>query len=70
MAFVTRLSLRLGVVVLLVILSWSVLSIIVALAVGGMAKARDAGVVPHLDHRLATGRMAPPARDDLRRTAV
>jgi hypothetical protein len=51
------------------VLSWSLLSIIVALAVGGMAKARDAGVLPHLDHRLATGRMAPPTRDDLGRTA-
>jgi hypothetical protein len=59
-----------GVVVLLVVVSWCVLSIVVALAVGGMAKARDAGVLPHLDHRLATGRMAPPARDDLHRTAV
>jgi hypothetical protein len=56
--------------VLLVVSSWSLLSIIVAVAVGGMAKARDAGVLPHLDHRLATGRMAPPTRDDLRRTAV
>jgi hypothetical protein len=61
---------NIGVVVLLVVLSWSLLSIIVALAVGGMAKARDAGALPHLDHRLATGRMAPPTRDDLHGTAV
>jgi hypothetical protein len=61
---------NIAVVVLLVMLSWSLLAIIVALAVGGMAKARDAGVLPHLDHRLATGRMAPPTRDDPVRTAV
>jgi hypothetical protein len=61
---------NIGVVVLLVVISWTFLSIIVALAVGGMAKARDAGVLPHLDHGLATGRLAPPVRDEAVRTAV
>jgi hypothetical protein len=61
---------NIGVLVLIVVISWTLLSIIVSLAVGGMAKARDAGALPHLDHRLATGRMAPPARDETVRTAV
>ena len=61
---------NIGVLVLIVVISWTLLSIIVSLAVGGMAKARDAGVLPHVDHRLATGRMAPPARDKTVRTAV
>jgi hypothetical protein len=57
-------------VVVLVVLCWSFLAIAVSLAVGGMAKARDAGALPHVDHRVATGRMAPPARDEGVRTAV
>jgi hypothetical protein len=56
--------------VLIVIVSWFVLALLVALAVGGMAKARDVGAAPLLDHSLAPGRMAPPARDERVRTAI
>jgi hypothetical protein len=61
---------NIGVIVVLVVLSWSLLSIVVSLAVGGMAKARDNGASPQLDHTIATGRMSPPARDKGIRTAV
>ena len=57
-------------IVVLVLLGWSLLSLVVALAVGGMAKARDAGTLPYLDHRIMTGRIAPPGRDEGVRTAV
>jgi len=56
--------------VVLVAVVWFLLSIVVALAVGGMAKARDSGATPLLDHSLAPGRMAPPARDDRVRAAI
>jgi hypothetical protein len=55
---------------LVLVSSWAVLSIIVALAVGAMAKARDAGARPVLDHSVATGRMPPPTRDGRARAAV
>jgi hypothetical protein len=48
-----------GEIVLSVIVVWSVLSIVVSLAVGGMAKARDTGTTNLLDHNLMTGRLAP-----------
>ena len=48
-----------GEIVLSVIVVWSVLSIVVSLAVGGMAKARDTGTTSLLDHNLMTGRLAP-----------
>jgi hypothetical protein len=48
-----------GEIVLSVIVVWSVLSIVVSLAVGGMAKARDTGTTTALDHNLMTGRLAP-----------
>jgi len=47
-----------GEIVLSVIVVWSLLSIIVSLAVGGMARARDTGTSA-LDHNLMTGRLAP-----------
>ncbi len=48
-----------GEIVLSVIVVWSVLSIVVSLAVGGMAKARDTGTTTLLDHNLMTGRLGP-----------
>ena len=41
---------NIGMIVVLVLLAWSLLSLVVAFAVGGMAKARDAdeGVRPAL----------------------
>jgi hypothetical protein len=59
---------NLGEIVLSVVVVWSVLSIVVSLAVGGMAKARDVGSPAPLDHDRITGRStrtsgAPP-RDD------
>ena len=59
-----------GVIVLLVAVTWSLLSIVVALAVGGIAKARDDGAVPQLDQSITTRRISPPARDKNVRTAV
>jgi hypothetical protein len=56
--------------VVVVALAWSVLSIIVALTVGGMAKARDAGATRRFDQNLTTGPMAPPVRDEGVRPAV
>jgi hypothetical protein len=58
-----------GEIVLCVIVVWSLLSIVVSLAVGGMAKARDAGSTNRLDHndmtgRLAPGSVSPPAERD------
>jgi hypothetical protein len=47
-----------GEIVLSVIVVWSLLSIIVSLAVGGMARARDTGTSA-LDHNLMTGRLGP-----------
>jgi len=61
---------NIGMIVGLVLLGWSLLSLVVAFAVGGMAKARDAGALPRVDHRIMTGRMAPPTRDEAVRTAV
>jgi hypothetical protein len=48
-----------GEIVLSVIVVWSLLSIVVSLAVGGMAKARDNGSTTRLDHNVMTGRLAP-----------
>jgi hypothetical protein len=59
-----------GVVVLVVVLGWSLLSVIVAMAVGAMAKARDAGAVLRPGQGRAPGRAAPAARDEVVRTAV
>jgi len=56
--------------VVVVAVAWSVLSIVVALTVGGMAKARDAGASPLLDQSLATRPMAPQLRDEGVRPAV
>ena len=61
---------NIGFVVAIAAVGWLLLSIVVALAVGGMAKARDAGAIPLLDHSLAPGRMAPPARDEREHAAV
>jgi hypothetical protein len=63
-----------GEIVLSVIVVWSVLSIVVSLAVGGMAKARDTGTT-QLDHNLMTGRLgpgtvAPLPRDEGNRAAL
>jgi hypothetical protein len=49
---------NLGEIVLSIVVVWSVLSIVVSLAVGGMAKARDTGTTNVSDHNL-TGRLAP-----------
>ncbi len=48
-----------GEIVLSVIVVWSVLSIVVSLAVGGMAKARETGTTSLVDHKAMTGRLAP-----------
>ena len=56
--------------VVVVAVVWSVLSIIVAVTVGGMAKARDAGASRVLDQSLATRPVAPPRRDEGVRPAV
>jgi hypothetical protein len=48
-----------GEIVLAVIVVWSVLSIVVSLAVGGMAKARDTATSNVVDHNLMTGRLGP-----------
>ncbi len=48
-----------GEIVLSVIVVWSLLSIIVSLAVGGMAKARDTGTTDVVDHNVMTGRLGP-----------
>jgi hypothetical protein len=61
---------NIGLIVTFGVVAWLVLSVVVALAVGGMAKARDSGAVPLLDHSLAPGRIAPPARDERVRAAV
>ena len=58
------------VIVAIAVIAWVLLSIVVALAVGGMAKARDTGAQQLLDHSRAPGRLAPAARDDQIRTAV
>jgi hypothetical protein len=61
---------NIGVIVVAVIVAWSMLAIIVAVLVGSMAKARDSGAMPVLDHTLAGGRMQPPARDETVRAAI
>ena len=61
---------NIGFIVFLAVAGWGVLAVVVALAVGGMAKARDTGATPLLDHSLAPGRMAPPTRDEHIRAAV
>jgi hypothetical protein len=50
---------NLGEIVLSIVVVWSVLSIVVSLAVGGMAKARDTGTTDVSDRSLMTGRLAP-----------
>jgi hypothetical protein len=63
-----------GEIVLAVVVVWSVLSIVVSLAIGGMAKARDAGPGTPRDHDLITGLPTPTAaaapRDDGARAAL
>jgi hypothetical protein len=56
-------------VVVSVVVGWSLISVLVALAFGGMAKGRD-GEVPRLDHRQVPGPPTPPLRDEDVRTAV
>jgi hypothetical protein len=48
-----------GEIVLSVVAVWSLLSIVVSLAVGGMAKPRDTRSTTRLDHNVMTGRLAP-----------
>jgi hypothetical protein len=57
-------------VVVVLLLGWSVVSVIVALTVGGMAKARDSGLTPLLDPSRATGPMSRPLSDEGMRPAV
>jgi hypothetical protein len=52
-----------GEIVVSVIAGWFALSIIVALAVGGMAKARDVGSPSRVDSEVSD-RTPPPPRDD------
>jgi hypothetical protein len=54
----------------IVVIGWSFVSVLVALAFGGMAKGRDEDAMPPLDHRQAPGRMGPPLRDEGVRTAI
>ena len=61
---------NIGLLVVLAALGWMFVAVIVALAVGGMAKARDAGTRPTFDHPLAAGRFVPPGHDETVRTAV
>jgi multisubunit Na+/H+ antiporter MnhC subunit len=57
-------------IVVIIVVGWSLISILVALAFGGMAKGRDETTVPLLDHPLAPGQTAPPLPDEGVRTAV
>ena len=50
-----------GLVVVIVGVGWTLLALVVAMAVGNMARDRDVGAGPS---------MAPPARDDGFRAAV
>jgi hypothetical protein len=55
-----------GEIVLSVVAGWTVLSIIVALAVGGMAKARDVGSPSRVDVEASDRTTAPPRDDGFR----
>jgi hypothetical protein len=56
-------------VVVVIVVGWSLVSILVAVAFGTMAKARDAGA-PLLDDSLSSGRVPPPLHDEGVRPAV
>jgi hypothetical protein len=53
-----------------VVVGWSLISILVALAFGGVARVRDEGAAPLVDHDEASGRVAPILRDEGVRTAM
>ena len=57
-------------VLLIVAFGWLLLSVIVALAVGGMAKARDAGDMPGPGYGRVRGPRTAAAHDEAVRTAV
>lgn len=61
---------NIGLLVVLAGLGWMFVAVLVSVAVGGMAKARDVGTRPTFDHPLAAGRFVPPERDEAVRTAV
>jgi hypothetical protein len=58
------------VLLLIVAFGWLLLSVVVALAVGGMAKARDAGDPPGPGYGRAQGPTTAAARDEAVRSAV
>ena len=49
---------------------WLLISVLVALAFGGMAKGRDVEPAPMLDQLRAPGPLAPPLRDGSERIAM
>jgi hypothetical protein len=53
-----------------VVVGWALISILVALAFGGVARSRDDGAVPLVDLDEAPGRIAPILRDEGVRTAI
>jgi len=61
---------NIGLILVLAGLGWILVAIVVALAVGAMATARDADARPAFDHPLAAGQFGPHARDEGVRTAV
>ena len=61
---------KIGFIVLLVMAGWSLLSIVVALAIGGMAHARDEGPTPILESTLVPRRESAAAHDDDFRAAI
>jgi hypothetical protein len=53
-----------------VVVGWSLISILVALAFGGVARSRDDQAAPLVDHDEAPARIAPILRDEGVRTAI
>jgi hypothetical protein len=53
-----------------VVVGWALISILVALAFGGVARSRDDGTTMLVDHEEPPARIAPVLRDDGVRTAI
>ena len=53
-----------------IVVGWALISILVALAFGGVARSRDDGAALLVDHDEAPARIAPVLRDEGVRTAM